>query len=335
MRHGFTFTLSLVLICTLAACGQKIDLTAVESARLSPLHRYDIVQALVSNGETVVGASQAGAVVVSVDQAKTWQRKELGLASITSMTACPNGEFVGIDFNRKVWFADKKGANWASAKLDQPRTPLAVTCDAKGRWWVVGSRAKIAMSDDHGATWIVTDLQEDVQFTTISFTDENHAVVLGEFGSVVTTEDGGSTWKKLAPIAGEFYPYAALFRDRNEGWASGIAGQMLHTTDGARTWVRMENRANAPLYRLFMHGDQPYGVGGGGIVARLDQGVWQALPYADAAPVFLGAGTSLGEAQAALVVGGPGGLTRIISTQPAAVKLAASKLAASNAGAGT
>ncbi len=314
MQQGLKFSLGLAVICTMAACGRSIDLTAVESARQSSLHRYDIVQALAANGETVVGASQAGAIIVSSDHGKTWRREELGAVSITALTTCPDGGFVGIDFNHKIWHADKKGAGWKSVKLDKPRVPLALSCDPQGRWWVVGSGAKIAMSADGGANWKVTDLQEDVQYTTVQFADATHGFVMGEFGNVVITEDAGETWKKLSPITGEYYPYASVFLDRNEGWTSGIAGQILHTVDGGRVWTKMENRSGAPLYRLFLHGRQPYGVGGGGVVAHVDGGVWQSLPYANAVPVFLGAGASLGDAQSAIVVGGPGGLTRIIST---------------------
>jgi photosystem II stability/assembly factor-like uncharacterized protein len=312
--QGRSFVAVLAVIALLSACTSHIDMSGVESERSRSLHRYDVVQALATNGEVVVGGSQGGAVIVSKDQGKSWVRTELGPVSIIGLSACPNGEFIGIDFNHKVWSADKGGGNWRSVALEKPRVPLALTCDGRNRWWVTGSGARIAVSQDRGATWTLTDLQEDAQLTTIQFVDDSHGFVLGEFGHVIGTEDGGATWRKLAQIPGEFYPYAALFRDGKEGWASGIAGHLLHTADGGRTWTETENRSGAPLYRLFWHAGQPYGVGAGGVVARLDNGVWQSMAYPDAVPVFLGAGASLGDAQAALVVGGPGGLVRPIAT---------------------
>jgi photosystem II stability/assembly factor-like uncharacterized protein len=252
--------------------------------------------------------------VVSADQGKNWVRTVLGPVSIIGLAVCPDGEFIGIDFNHKVWSADPAGANWKSVVLDKPRVPLAVTCDGQGRWWVTGSGAKIAVSVDRGANWTLTDLKEDAQLTTIQFVDDQHGFVLGEFGHVIGTEDGGTTWKKITQIPGDFYPYAALFRDAKEGWASGIAGHILRTADGGHTWHEMDNRSGAALYRLFWHGGQAYGVGAGGVVARLENSAWQAMPYPDAVPVFLGAGASLGDPQAALIVGGPGGLVRTIAT---------------------
>lgn len=314
MRGRAIVVLAAAVMLALAGCTTEADLTVVAGERGKALHRYDIVQALVTNGEVVVGSSQAGSVVVSTDQGKSWVRTVLGPVSIIGLAACPDGGFIGIDFNHKVWSADKAGANWKSSVLDKPRVPLAVTCDGQGRWWVVGSGAKIAVSADRGGHWTLTDLQEDAQLTTIQFIDDRHGIVLGEFGHVIGSDDGGATWKKISQIPGEFYPYAALFRDAKEGWASGIAGHLLHTVDGGHTWREMDNRSGAALYRLFWHGGQPYGVGAGGVVARLENGVWQAMPYPDAVPVFLGAGASLGEAQAALIVGGPGGLVRPIAT---------------------
>lgn len=302
------------LLSALAGCGAQTDMKAVESERAKSVKRYDTIQALAGNGEVIVAASQAGAVMVSADQGKTWRRQALAQASIVGLATCPDGSFVGIDIYRKVWSADRTGQVWKSVALEKPRTALAVTCDQAGRWWLVGTGAKIAVSADMGAHWTLTDMQEDAQFTTIQFVDAKVGYVLGEFGHVVATEDGGATWRRVAQIPGEFYPYAALFRDRKVGWASGIAGQMLKTSDGGKTWSKSENRAGVPLYQLFLHGGQAYGVGASGVVARLEQGVWQSLPYPDAAPVFLGAGASLGTQQNALIIGGPGGLVRAIAT---------------------
>lgn len=269
------------------------------------LRRYDVIQALVWNGEVVVGGSQAGAVVVSGDGGKSWRREGLSGASVMGLAACPDGGFVGIDFNHKVWSADRRGEGWRGVALDKPRVPLAVTCDGRGRWWVVGSGARIAVSGDRGGQWTVTDLQEDVQFTAIQFVDDEHGFVVGEFGHVVATEDGGATWHKISQMPGEFYPYAALFLDRREGFVSGIAGQILRTVDGGRTWNRMENASGAALYRLFMHDGRPHGVGAGGVIARLEDGTWRSVAYPDAVPAFLGSAASLA---GSIVIGGPGGL---------------------------
>jgi photosystem II stability/assembly factor-like uncharacterized protein len=260
----------------------------------------------------IVAGTQDGAVLSSADLGKTWARQQLGATSLVGMAVCPDHSFIGIDFYHKVWSSDGAGANWKSAAIEKPRVPLAVSCDGQGRWWVAGSGAKLAVSADKGATWTVTDLKEDAQFTTIQMVDKQFGVAMGEFGMVVTTKDGGATWQQTAKIPNEFYPYAALFTSAQEGWASGLAGQVLHTQDGGKSWNKDENRSGAAFYQLFMHNGHVYGVGAGGTVARNEGKTWQLVSYPDAAPVFLGAGTSVGKT--ALALGGPGGLVRTIVT---------------------
>ncbi|MBS1161556.1 MAG: glycosyl hydrolase [Proteobacteria bacterium] len=297
----------------LAGCSPAPEMSGIAAERLRAVHRYDIAQAAASNGKVVVAGTQDGAVLISDDQGKSWRRTALGNSSLVDITTCGERGFVAIDHYHKLWSADAAGGNWQAVPLELPRTPLAVTCDALGGWWVAGTNAVIAGSSDQGKTWKTTELGEDTQITSLQFLGNKKAVALGEFGLTVFSEDGGATWKKGAKIPGDFYPYAALFRNDSEGWVSGIAGQMLHTTDGGKSWQKQANTAHASLYRLFLHDGAPVGVGSGGVIARLDGNTWRVLPYTDPVPVFLGASTSL-PGQSAVVIGGPGGLLRAVST---------------------
>lgn len=313
LTRGRSIVLSLMACAILGACTQAANTSAIDRERQKPVQRYDIGQAVASNGKVIVAGTQSGAALVSKDQGKSWTRTALGAASLIDTAACGDGSFVAIDFYHKVWSADADGANWKSVALSQPKTPLAVTCDKQGGWWVSGIRSVIAASRDKGATWKVTDLGEDAQLTSIQFIDDKAGVALGEFGLTAYTEDGGATWQKGAKIPGDFYPYAALFINRQEGWVSGIAGQMMHTTDGGKSWQKQPNLSQAALYRLFLHEGVPYGVGNGGTVARLEGDAWRAMPYPDAVPVFLGGGAPL-RGQSAVLIAGPGGLLRAVGT---------------------
>lgn len=297
----------------LSACTQAPDMSGIATERQRSVHRYDISQAIASNGKVIVVGTQSGVALVSSDKGATWQRQALGQTSLVDIAVCADQTFVAIDHYHRVWSADAEGKNWQSAKLEQPRTPLAVTCDSQGGWWVAGTNAVIAASADRGKTWQVTDLGEDTQITTIQFVSDKQVVALGEFGLTVMSEDGGATWTKGPKIPGDFYPYAALFRDAREGWVSGIAGQMLHTRDGGQTWQKQVNATQASLNRLFMHDGGMFAVGNGGVVARLEGDSWRNVPYPDPLPMFLGGGASL-QGQTAIVIGGPGGLLRAVGT---------------------
>lgn len=314
MAKGMKFVLATVAALTVTGCTHELDLSAVHAEAAKMVKRYDIAQSLAANDKVVVAGTQTGGVLVSRDGGRNWSRQAVAGASLIGLAVCPDGSFVGIDFNHKVWSGDADGGGWQAGVLDKPRIPLAVSCDAEGRWHVAGSGAKIARSSDRGASWQVTDLDEDAQITAVQMIDARHGVALGEFGLFATTEDGGATWRMGERLPGEFYPYAAVFASRDEGYASGLAGTVLRTGDGGASWHKIDNGAVAAFYRLFMHDGRLYGVGAGGVVARLVDDGFQAVPYPDAAPVFLGAGTSV-PGQSAIVVGGPGGLLRAIGTQ--------------------
>lgn len=314
-------------VAGLAGCTAEANLSAVAAEAARPVQRYDTTQSLAGNGRVVVAGTQSGAVLVSSDHGRSWKREMLGGSSLIGIAACPDGRFVAVDFFRKVWSGDAAGTGWKAVAIDKPRTPLAIGCDGRGRWWVAGVCATLAVSADAGATWTVTELGLDAQLTGIQMVDDMVGFATGEFGLVATTRDGGATWTRLPPLPDEFYPYAALFTSPAEGWVSGIAGQILHTADGGRSWTRQANPGRMPLYRLFLHDGVPHGVGAGGSLARLEGDTWRSLPYPDAAPVFLSAAVSLPE-QHALVAGGPGGLLRVIGTAAAPLSPASPALAA-------
>lgn len=303
----------MLILLAFAACSSAPDSAGIKSEQQKAVQRYDVSQSIASNGKVVVVGTQSGVVLVSGDQGKTWVRKALGNASLIDMTVCGEKGFLAVDHYRKVWSADPEGQNWQSVPLEMPRTPLAVTCDKQGNWWVAGVNAVISGSSDGGKSWKTTDLKEDTQITTIQFLDDKNGIALGEFGLTVFTSDGGETWTKGPKIPGDFYPYAAVFANAKQGWVSGLAGQLLHTTDGGKTWSKQSNATLVTLNRLFMHEGIPFAVGNGGVVARLDGSSWRSVPYSDPIPVFLGGGASL-PGQSAIVIGGPGGLLRTVST---------------------
>ncbi|MBL8469056.1 WD40/YVTN/BNR-like repeat-containing protein [Methyloversatilis discipulorum] len=324
-HHGFRALAVCAALASLAAgCTQAPDLSAARAEAQKPLQRYDAIQALAAHGDKVAAGTRSGAVLVSSDGGRSWNRQSIaGPSSITGIDVCPDGRFIAIDFYRKVWTADARLSAWTAQPLEAPHTALAVHCDLRGRWWVAGSGALIVRSDDQGKSWAKTDLQEDLQLTTVQMVDELNGFATGEFGTVVVTTDGGATWAKRGALPEEFYPYAALFVSASEGWVTGLAGQVVHTTDGGLSWTAQVNRANAPLYRIFMHAGAPHAVGAGGAVVRLQGEEWVAVAYPDARPVPLAAGTSVA-ANNTLLIGGPGGLLRAIadggSSKPGAAK---------------
>jgi photosystem II stability/assembly factor-like uncharacterized protein len=308
--------LGFLFICT-PACRAPADRTAVPPTGAA-LTRTDTVQALAANGHVLVAGTQNGALLSSPDLGRTWKRQELGHLSVIGMTTCPNEHFVAIDFYRTVWTADSSGERWFKTAFSGSWTPLAVTCDSRGRWWLAGTNATIAMSGDGGSTWHTTTLGEDLHLTAIQFQSEQFGAAVGEFGTVVTTRDGGTTWKRMTAIPADFYPYSVLFVDDTNGYVSGVAGQTLLTQDGGASWQAMENTTSTPLYRLFAQGGEVWGVGAVGVIAKVAQGRWLSVSYSDSKPVPIGTGISI--PGRGVAIGGPGGFYRLIPQTSEAVR---------------
>lgn len=294
----------------LAGCSASANLAEVESMRGKPVLRSDQFQAGAGNAQMLVAVGANGVVVSSGDGGQRWQRQVVdSLASLIDLAVCPDGGFVALDFGRRVWVADATAGNWVAREIGSDATPLALTCDAQGHFWVVGSESTILSSPDRGLTWNEVARGEDLMFTTIQFIDERHGVVTGEFGSFLTTSDGGASWQAGAPIPNDFYPYSALFTDPATGWVSGLAGTILHTRDGGASWERQANATGAPMYGLTRHGDAMYAVGANGLLLKLAGSEW--VPVEGRPAPYLRTGFSL--AERGMLVAGGGGVLDIVA----------------------
>lgn len=287
-------------------------MAGVDAERARPLHREDTIQALAGNGRVTVAGLQDGAILVSRDKAATWSRVAIGPASIIALSACPDGSFAGLDFYKKLWLGDAQGGHWQAVAAGKGQ-PLALTCAPDGRLWTAGAGSRLQVSADKGASWTSVDFDDDFQFTAIGFVDQGFGYAAGEFGAFYVTRDGGASWQAMPPAPDEFYPYDAVFTSRDEGWMSGIGGRVLHTADGGGSWSSQANDTGAAFYHLVPANGAMFGVGAFGVVARLRDGAWQGLAYADARPVELQVAIPAA-GQERLVIGGPGGLLRTIDT---------------------
>ncbi|MEN9886252.1 MAG: hypothetical protein RL758_830 [Pseudomonadota bacterium] len=311
-RRQWLCRAALLVPMVLAACTQAPDMKAVEAERSKPVARVDLFQAVASNGKVIVGASGAGAMVVSADNGASWKRQPLAQpTSVIGISPCPDGGFVAVDFYKKVWFGDATATKWTSSALKSSVNPLSVTCDPAGRVWVVGSHLSIQSSADKGGSWNAVELGGDAMLGTVQFIDANFGIATGEFGTVATTNDGGKTWSKSKIAQKDFYPYSATFINRNQGWMSGVAGVVLGTKDSGRTWSEVPNQSGGPIYALTQLGEKVYGVGAGGVLSELQDGQFKRLPYDKPAPAFLTSVAPVGDKQ--LAIAGAAGALQLVT----------------------
>lgn len=271
----------------LAACEAQLDLSKVERERQQPTTRFDQFQAAARTADMLVVVGSGGVVLRSPDGGRNWTRHELAIADepltapgLIDIAACPDGSFVILDIGRRLWLSDGAATVWESRTIDMMDEPLALTCDPRGRIWIVGGFSTLMVTANKGESWTDLSLGEDAMFTTIQFLDENNGVISGEFGSFLVTADGGETWQRGAVISEEFYPQDAHFVSPRDGWVVGLTGLIFHTTDGGQTWTRQESGTEVPLYGLAEAHGRVFAVGDHATLLVHRDGAWRAVPRA-------------------------------------------------------
>ncbi|MCU7845255.1 MAG: glycosyl hydrolase [Candidatus Thiodiazotropha sp. (ex Monitilora ramsayi)] len=301
----------LVLGVLVSACEAPLDLTLVEREIEKPIYRFDQLKAAATNHRRIIAVGDYGTVLTSLDKGETWQRTQLPTkSSLISVASCVDGSFAAIDTVRKVWLSDALGVDWKTVQLETLESPMAISCDPRGRLWVTASFSTLIYSDETRTNWQEISQQEDMQFTSIQWLDRDNAVVAGEFGSLYFTQDGGAYWERGNDIPNEFYPMAAWFRTLDEGWVAGLSGTILHTQDRGETWQRQASASKAPIYSLIPQGDRLYATGDNGTLLQLNGDRWEGVPEAPRLFSYLITAIPQGDDRL-LVMGGRGTISPI------------------------
>ena len=303
-RHFFT----LILANSLFACEAPLNLDGVNQEIEKPVLRFDQFHASAKNSNSIVVVGEQGLVVVSNDNAKQWQRKQItNDAQLIDLASCPNDTFVALDYKRRIWISEDDGNTWIDKEITSQETPQAISCDPNNAIWVVGSFSSILSSHDSGNTWKETSLDEDLIFTTIQFIDGKNVIVTGEFGAVISSSDGGNTWERQPSMPYEFYPHATFFKDKDTGWVAGLNGVVLHTTDTGKTWRKQNSATKKPLFGLLENNGVIYTVGDNGILLMLQGDNWVNVKHDKLVFSYLRSMLPLNDREL-LLVGGAGAL---------------------------
>lgn len=273
----FNKFLMVPLALGVVGCEAPLNLEGVEQELKKPFHRYDQLQAAASNEQKKVIVGASGTVLSSADSGQTWQRTELdGRPSLIDIASCPDGSFIALSIDRKLWVSDAEAMQWQQKNIETMEEVLAVECNDNG-YWVTGSFSTVLSSSDGGDSWNENSLGEDAQLTTIQFLDSNNGFATGEFGIVLKTTDAGATWESMEYLPNEFYPQSSYFSDLNMGWVVGLSGAIVHTNDGGQSWQAQESGTEAPLYGVDGDGETIIAVGENGALLSYQQGQWQPV----------------------------------------------------------
>ena len=317
--------MTVLMLSALSGCNVTTSLAGVEAERSKAVTRADQFQAVAAGKGGLVAVGSDGLVVSSKDEGKSWRRQvvggEGGPSALIGLSVCPDGAYVALDFYRKIWLGTAEG-NWSGKEIKSKVNPLALTCDAENKIWVVGSRSTILTSVDKGATWQEKTMGVDAMLVSVQFVDGKHGFITGEFGIVYSTADGGANWSVEPKIAPDFFSYGALFTDASTGWVSGLAGTVMHTKDGGKSWTKQANKLGAPMYQIVAHGGDMIAVGINGLMFKLQGEQWELMGPPKPTPYLRGVASLDGKR---LLIAGGAGALEVITTGGAAAPAPATK----------
>ncbi|MBC7185316.1 MAG: glycosyl hydrolase, partial [Marinobacter sp.] len=123
-------TLALVGLSALllTGCEAPLNLEAVRKQSEQAIQRTDFFQAAAQNDRVVAIAGNTGALLVSTNGGQGWQRVPVTTSeSFLSLDSCPDGSFIALTFDNKLWHGNPAGTQWTSHEL--PSQEQMMTAD--------------------------------------------------------------------------------------------------------------------------------------------------------------------------------------------------------------
>lgn len=230
-------------------------------------------------------AGDAGLVVRTEDEGRTWTRQGLGTDdSINDIYFLDKEDGYLLTGNR-IYVSSDAGATWRESARFAPAdfggaTPElnSVRFASKKRGWIVGSvlrRDKVVDSlvlqtTDGGSSWTRQRVPVKSELLNLDFSGDKRGWIVGASGVVLHTRDGGETWA-LQRTGTTVTLYNVDFRGDKKGWAVGGRGTILKTRDGGENWRAVAAPAQGTLWGVrFADDEDGWAVGRGGVILRTE-----------------------------------------------------------------
>lgn len=251
----------LFLLLFLVLAAGSLQANELDSpAILRPLAAKSMILDLVNPGPRIVAVGWRGHVLISEDEAKSWQQLEIPTRRMLT----------------KVYFKDKL------------------------RGWAVGHGAVILGTEDGGKSWqLLSSAPEEERPLFDIIVNDNDGFAIGAYAKFMTTEDGGKTWQPGEFVRQDSEDSPKNSADDEEALpfdfhlngigrsADGIfyivaeAGYIFRSDDAGHTWRELPSPYNGSFYGVLPLADETLLVYGlrGHIFRSEDGGQhWRQLP---------------------------------------------------------
>lgn len=316
------------IILALFLAGTILPLIAQEAGDrsvLAPLAQHSLLLDGAVKGEMAVAVGERGHVLVSRDQGRTWDQKQVPTTATLTAVYLHDGDLGWAVGHDAVILRTRDGGDtWERIHYapEEERPLLDLWFSDERHGFAIGAYGYFLATEDGGDSWtprkIATTEEEEDEFYGGGFDYHlNHMArsgagrlfIAAEAGTVYRSDDGGETWASLpSPYEGSFF--GSLPLDGDAVLLFGLRGHLYRSGDAGETWIPVETSTTAMITDGIRLRDGTVvlaGLSGTLLVSRDDGRTFTLLQREDR----LGISSILETTDGGLILVGEGGVRRI------------------------
>jgi photosystem II stability/assembly factor-like uncharacterized protein len=185
-RHGYALGAYGVLLQTYDG-GSTWTLISNRLDNPDNYHLYGIAH---SRAGTLIVAGEAGTLLRSHDQGKTWERLDSAYeGSFFGAIAAHDGSLLVYGLRGNVFRSTDNGDTWTPVVTNDQRTLLGSMLQADGTIVLVGSTGAVLTSSDNGASFEAVPTSGNQVYSGVTETADGKLMLVG-FGGLSTLDEG-------------------------------------------------------------------------------------------------------------------------------------------------
>jgi len=255
----------LALLLTLFLAGWVQPLIAQEEGDhsiMAPLAQRSLLLDGAARGDLVVVVGERGHVLVSRDQGRTWDQKQVPTRATLTAVYLHDGDIGWAAGHDAVILRTRDGGEtWERVHYapEEERPLLDLWFRDERHGFAIGAYGFFLATEDGGDTWTpreigTTDEVEDdfygggfdYHLNHLALSGTGRLFIAAEAGTVYRSDDGGESWVTLpSPYAGSFF--GSLTLDDDALLLFGLRGHLYHSGDAGETWIPVETHTTAMI----------------------------------------------------------------------------------------
>jgi photosystem II stability/assembly factor-like uncharacterized protein len=229
---------------------------------LAPLARSSLLLDGAVKGDLVVAVGERGHVLVSRDQGRTWDQKQVPTrATLTAVYLHDDDLGWAVGHDAVILRTRDGGETWDRVYYapEEERPLLDVWFRDESHGFAIGAYGYFLATEDGGDSWTpqeigATDEEEDefygggfdYHLNHLARSGSGRLFIAAEAGTVYRSDDGGESWVSLpSPYEGSFF--GSLTLDDDALLLFGLRGHLYRSGDAGETWTPVETSTTAMI----------------------------------------------------------------------------------------